>query len=250
MKAIVLAAGFSTRMCASGIDSPKALLPVGKKRIVQHVIDQLADGDLNFTLVTNAKYFDQFNSFLEKSYRDLDITIINDGSESPELRLGAIRDLQLAMQQPGWDEGILALACDTITSFRIEDIVNRVKVGTEIVNVVFDTQNPEVIKEKLGCVEIDTSEHVTNFTEKPKMPASTLTSVPYYYLPPKSLPLINDFLKFQNGDSPGKFIEWLIKTNHQVKALLIDHGGYYLDIGDKEAYNRLKELVADHIVEI
>ena len=95
--AVLLAAGYATRLYPLTKDRPKALLPLGSGTILDGVIRTLGEvPDLRKTvLVTNHRFADQFHAWQQAS--GAKVEVIDDGTTSAETRLGAIRDLALAL---------------------------------------------------------------------------------------------------------------------------------------------------------
>ena len=107
------------------------------------------------------------------------------------------------------------------------------------VNAVIDVKDQNIIKNKLGCV-ILRKDRIINFIEKPDQPASTITSIPFYIFPKKSLVLIKKYLKEGNNpDAPGSIIPWLM-NKIACYGFLVNKGSYY-DVGTTEVYNKLKD---------
>lgn len=247
MKAVILGAGFSTRMRKSGIETPKALIEVDGKEIIRHVLDQLIELKIETTIVTNDSFYPLFNDFLTKKYatQPNQIRLVNNGVKNPEDRLGAIQDLGVALDHAGWSDDTFVFASDTIASIRIDEFVQFCLKMNEIVNVIYDTGNIEVIRKKLGCVVTDEkNEHlITAFKEKPDEPQSTKTSVPFYFIPKRYLYLIKDFVVARPmADSPGEFVSWLIDEGQTVLAMAISR--YYFDLADANALKQLRDEVS------
>ena len=69
MKAIILAAGYATRLYPLTKDKPKALLPIAGKPIISHIIEKIHKiPDIDEIIITsNAIFYKQFNSWLKEN---------------------------------------------------------------------------------------------------------------------------------------------------------------------------------------
>ncbi len=240
MKAILLAAGFSTRLYPLTEYFPKGLLEVGGKSISGYVMDELVklpEVD-EIVLVTNHRYVEHFINWVKNEYKNYSIQIIDDCATHKDERLGAIGDLQLVIEQKGWqNEDILVLSSDTLSSLKLSEFVDFFESHHGVINAVYDTKDKEIIREKLGCVTLD-QDKIVQFIEKPSEPEGTLTSIPYYIFPKEASALVTQYLSEGNSaDAPGSIISWLID---KLPVYGFQTKGYYYDVGTKEVYERLK----------
>src|SRR5947199_7103354 len=116
MRAVILAAGYATRLYPLTLDRPKALLPVGGKPILDHLLDRLDEipGLDAVHVVTNSKFVGALREWVEASGRGA--RILDDGTDSEETKLGAIGDLELAIRSESIDDDLLVLAGDNLFS--------------------------------------------------------------------------------------------------------------------------------------
>ena len=84
MKAIILAAGYATRLYPLTLDRPKALLPVGGRPMVDHLLERLADVELErIFLVTNSQFADAFREWAA-AHEGVPLEIVDDGTTDEE----------------------------------------------------------------------------------------------------------------------------------------------------------------------
>jgi glucose-1-phosphate thymidylyltransferase len=239
MNAIILAAGFCTRLFPITEYFPKGLLPIHGKAIISYLLDDLATiAEINsIQLVTNNRYAQLFDYWVNSYYPNLHIQIINNTVTKPENRFGAIGDLLYTLNQNQKYDDILVLASDTLASLKLKNLVRFYKNNRGVVNVIFNCKNLNLIKKRLGCVVVEGAK-IVSFEEKPEQPMSTLTSIPYYIYPKEYIQKIFDYQKSGGSlDAPGSIISWLIG---QVPVFGFDiGGGFYYDVGTIETYNRL-----------
>ena len=96
MKAVILAAGYATRLYPLTLDRPKHLLEVGGRAILEHLLERLPLAELDpIYVVTNAKFAPRFREWA--SEYPANVVVIDDGTSTEEDRLGAIGDLDLAI---------------------------------------------------------------------------------------------------------------------------------------------------------
>ena len=235
MKALVLAAGYATRLRPLTDSIPKQLLPVGGRPMVDWILDRIEETSADEVhLVTNARFAENFERWAE----DKDIQIHNDGTTSNEDRLGAIGDIRFV----GLDDDLLVIAGDNLFEYSLADYERfwRERDGSCI--AVLDVKDPELAK-KYGIVDVDENDRVTNFVEKPENPPTTLCATATYLYRREHAALVPVYLAEGNPpDQPGNFVAWLHKRE-PVYAYRFA-GGWY-DIGDPEqllaADNRMRE---------
>jgi len=236
MNALILAAGYATRLYPLTLNKAKPLLDVGGKPIIEWLFENLSSiPDLRKVyIVTNNKFakdFQQWASGYQKNYPELEINTVNDGSTSDDDKLGAIGDINLVLTRENLTgDDLLVVAGDNLFDQPLVDFVNVAKQSFATV-AVHDVGDLEAMK-KYGTVTIDNKGVITTFEEKPKEPKSTLAAVALYYYSREALTLFTTYLAAGNNpDQPGLFLQWLY-TRKPVGTFEIK--GRWLDIGSKE----------------
>jgi glucose-1-phosphate thymidylyltransferase len=242
VKAIVLAAGYATRLRPLTDEVPKPLLPVGGRPMIEWILDRLADVDEvdGVHVVTNSRYADVFRVWADPR----DVAVHDDGTTTNEDRLGAIGDIQFAIDAAGLGgDDLLAIAGDNLFDFSLRDMVSwwRGK-GTASAVAVYDVGDPELAKQ-FGVVALDEDERVAAFVEKPEEPPSTLAATATYIYHRDHVPLVARYLAEGNPpDQPGRLIAWLHRRE-PVYGYRFE--GEWYDVGSREqlleADNRLRE---------
>lgn len=232
MDAIVLAAGYATRLYPLTKNMPKPLLNVNGKPIIEHIIKKLNDVDLisKIYIVTNDKFEKHFRDWLKNFDAEKPIEIINDNTKSNEDRLGALGDIHHAINTKNIDNEIIVIAGDNLFELSLNDVVNFFKKRKSNLIVLNDVKDFELAKH-YGIVEVSNN-IVVNFEEKPIAPKSTLASTGIYMFPKKTISLIKKYIsQGNNPDKTGNFIEWLHKRE-SVYSYVTDKKWY--DIGSIE----------------
>jgi len=234
VKALILAAGYATRLRPLTDTIPKQLLPVGGRPMVDWILDRIAETSADEVhLVTNARFAADFERWAEGK----DVRVHDDGTTSNEDRLGAIGDIAFV----GLDDDLLAIAGDNLFDFSLADYESywRAKGGSCV--AVHDVGDPELAK-KYGIVDVDADDRITNFVEKPENPPTTLCATATYLYRRDHAALIRTYLEEGNPpDQPGNFVAWL-HEREPVYAYRLP--GDWYDIGDQaqllEADNRMR----------
>lgn len=246
MNALILAAGYATRLYPLTLNKAKPLLEVGGKPIIEWLFDNLASvtGLSTTYIVTNNKFAGDFQNWA-KAYEDrhpgMQIKITNDGSTSDDDKLGAIGDINLVLTRENLaNDDLLVIAGDNLFEQSLTDFISAAKNSLATV-AVHNVGNLEAMK-KYGTVTIDKDGVITNFEEKPKAPKSTLAAVALYYYSREALPLFTTYLAAGNNpDQPGLFLQWLY-TRKAVQTFEIK--GRWLDIGSKETLENADKIFA------
>ena len=233
MDAIILAAGYAIRLYPLTKDTPKPLLNIAGKPMIEHILEKLQQiNDVDkICIVTNAKFERHFKEWLKDFDARKSIEIINDDTTSNEDRLGALGDLHFVINQKNLDNDLIVVAGDNIFEISLVEVANFFKKRKSNVIVLHDVKDLELAKH-YGIVEIDNNNVVINFEEKPLSPKSTLASTGIYFFPKKTIGLIRKYVaQGNNTDKTGTFIEWLHKRN-EVHSYITDKKWY--DIGSLE----------------
>lgn len=232
MKAILLCAGFGTRMYPLTKDLAKPLLSVAGKPIVEHLVDQLeASGNVDEILaVTNARFHSQFVAWSGGR-----VTVLNDGAASNDARLGAVRDLAWALERRRLREPVLVAAGDNLFKDTIAPFVADYYVRPR--NLVIRYREPDPNKLRLtGVAEIDGEGRLVRLEEKPENPPSEWACPALYVLETDALDALEPFLdEHPNADAIGSFIAWLAP---RVPVFTHEMRGSRLDVGEREGYAR------------
>ncbi|HVH51586.1 MAG TPA: nucleotidyltransferase family protein [Gaiellaceae bacterium] len=242
MKAIILAAGYATRLQPLTDSVPKQLLPVGGRPMVDWILEKLRATEADeIHLVTNARFAADF----ERWAGGTEVRVHDDGTSSNADRLGAIGDIHFVQERAGLDDDLLVIAGDNLFDFALTEFVAywRAKAPGSCI-AVYDVGDLELAK-LYGVVEVDEDERVIGFVEKPAAPASTLAATATYLYTREHAALIPQYLDDGNPpDQPGNFVAWLY-----TRAPVYAHrfAGDWHDVGDPrqllEADNRLRARV-------
>jgi len=244
MKAIILAAGYATRLYPLTLNTPKALLTVGKQTILDFVVDEIKTiGEVDeIIIITNDKFYLQFCEWSEKTQGSIKITVLNDNTSDDTNKLGAIGDIQFVIDAMGINDDILIMASDNIFTFKLVDFYNEFKNKNKDMILVAKRENKEELK-RMANVVLAEDGKVINMVEKPSTPISNLAAFASYFYKKETVPMIKEYLtQGNNPDAPGFLPSWLC-TKKDVYAY--EFKGECYDIGTHEAYNEIRELFKD-----
>ena len=247
MNALILAAGYATRLYPLTLKKAKPLLEVAGKPIIERIVDNLSkvSGLGTIYIVTNDKFAGDFQAWAsgyQNRQPNLKLKVINDGSKSDDDKLGAIGDINFVLNREELGkQDLLILAGDNLFTGSLKDFVAFAK-NTEATVAVHDVGDWEIIK-KYGNIDIDSEGTITHFEEKPEKPRSTLAAIAIYYYSRKVLALFPTYLAAGNNpDQPGRFVQWLY-ARQPVKAFQLK--GKWIDIGSKEGLEKADEMFAN-----
>ncbi len=252
--AVVLCAGFATRMHPLTKTFPKPLLEVAGRPVIDYLMDQLVELPSleSIYLVSNGRFYSHFVAWKQRweaNHRSCGpaILLLNDGAMDNDHRLGASADLQHVLKKVPEAKRFLVTAGDNIFRFGIRPIWEQFLEGSRHYIVAL----PETDRKKLsktGVLEMARDDRVNRLSEKPAHPPSEWFCPPLYFFQATVSTHLNAFLKDHvNTDAPGYFIDFLCRKE-PVYAFRM-HASR-LDIGSIETYwaadrylrsNQLKE---------
>lgn len=243
MKALILAAGYATRLYPLTKSFPKPLLEVDGRPIIDYILDKLNTVEAvdEVIVVTNSKFISQFRRWGKSAQRlDKKLTFVDDLTKALEDRLGAIGDMDFAINKRRVRDDLLVIGGDNLFDGGLEDFLAFAsKKRRSPVIGAYDIKSLRQAR-NYGVIKLDGKNRITDFQEKPEKPKSTLAATCIYYFPKKKISLIREYLasKGNKRDATGFYINWL--TKRAVVYGFVFKGKWY-DIGSYAFYKRAKK---------
>lgn len=239
MIAILLCAGYATRLYPLTQNFPKPLLPVANKPVIEYLVDQingLPEID-SLHIVTNDKFYGQFSKWALQANRSgipsIPIIVHNDGTSCNADRLGAVADLHFVLKRLRTTQPMLVSAADNIFCFSIEAIWRCFLSGGHHLVLALPQKDRSKLQQT-GVLELSAQDRVLRLHEKPCNPPSTWSCPPIYFLQPSARKHLDTLIATQTPpDSPGHFIDYLCRREHVMAKKT---NGLRLDIGDAASY--------------
>jgi glucose-1-phosphate thymidylyltransferase len=244
MQAIILAAGYATRLHPLTETMAKPLLPVGGRPMIDYLYAKLADvTDLTAVhVVTNHRFAAAFTKWAAVHSGPPPLHIHDDGTRTNAERLGAIGDIQLVVARAGLqNEDLLVVAGDNLFDFSLADFVRFwQRKGDGSCLAVYTCPDLELVKQ-YSAVTLATNDRVCGFVEKPAHPTTRTVGIATYLYHRAHVPLIDAYLREGHSpDQPGNFMAWLYR---QAPVYGYRIGGEWRDIGDLEQLRQADNAV-------
>ncbi len=237
MKCLILAAGYATRLYPLTENFPKPLLRVGEKTILDWLLDDIdASGAVDrYIVISNHKFLPHFEQWA--SQRPLPITVVDDGTSSNETRLGAVRDIQFAIDQLKLDDDLLIIAGDNVLDFSLTRFIRYAREKNTSCTMRYAEADEQRLR-KSGVSEVDRDDVLLSLEEKPAQPKSHWCTPPFYFYKAEDVKKIRDAIADGCGtDAPGSLVSWMCR--HAVLHSMEMPGRRY-DIGSLESYESVK----------
>lgn len=241
MKAIILAAGYATRLYPLTLNQPKALLPIANKPIIDYIVSEIETiNDIDeLIVISNEKFFPHFSKWADSKKSRLDIKILNDNTTDDSNKLGAVGDIWYAIDNLKIDDEILVMAGDNIFTFNLIDFYKEYKKKDADMILVKEINELEELQ-RMANVSLDENLKVTDMEEKPKNPKSNIAAFASYIYKKDTVKLIKTYLdEGNNPDAPGFFPSWLYKKK-DVYAYKFE--GECYDIGTPKSYEEVNNI--------
>ena len=253
MKNIVIAAGYATRLGELTKNFPNPLLKIGNNTILGRMLDDIdtIDDIDEHIIITNHKFAGIFEDWKKELHYSKPITIVDDGTETNETRLGAVCDLLLAINggdqivngklvnRKSLDDDLLVVAADNLLFFSFSEFIDFAKQkGT---SCIMCHEQPSIEKlQRTGVVELDANNKVLGMEEKPQQPKSHWAVPPFYIYLKKDLDLVRHSVENGCGkDAPGNLAHYMVEHT-TMHAWPMSAGRF--DIGSLDTYYRAIEL--------
>ena len=237
MKCLILAAGYATRLYPLTENFPKPLLKVGEKTILDWLLSdidsaKLADG---YIVISNHKFARHFQDWA--AAHPLPITVVDDGTSTNETRLGAVCDIQFAIDQLGLDDDLLIIAGDNVLDFSLTAFLHYAQEkGTSCVMRYYEADEKRL--KKSGVAELGENDRLLSLEEKPEAPKSHWCTPPFYYYTRQDAAKIREAIAGGCGtDAPGSLVAWMCQRSPMHS---MEMPGSRYDIGNLESYEAVQ----------
>ena len=222
MRAIIPVAGIGTRLKPHTYSTPKALLNVGGKPIIAHILDKLLEEGINKATFVIGYLGDMIKDYVEKKYPSIKSSFVEQ-----EKMEGLGHAIYTAI--PTFDEDeIFIILGDTIFDVNLKGVFKN-KVSALGVKEVEDYERFGVAVVKNGFIE--------KLVEKPQTPVSNLALVGLYYVSNRQILVdsLNELVK-KNIRTKGELqltdaLQIMIDKGEKVTTFPVD--GWY-DCGKPE----------------
>ena len=238
MKCLILAAGYATRLYPLTERFPITLLKVGERTILDWLIDDIDTSGLvdEYIVISNHRFAQHFEAWAAKKSQV--ITVLDDGTETNETRLGAVRDIELAISSGAVPEdGYLVIAGDNVLDFSLTRFVDYARQkGTSCIMRYYEPSEAKLLK--CGVVTVDENDRVLRMTEKSPTPETHWACPPFYFYTAADAQLVGQGIAAGCGtDAPGSYIAWLCS---QVPVHAMEMPGKRYDIGNLQSYEEVQ----------
>jgi glucose-1-phosphate thymidylyltransferase len=233
MKAVLLAAGFATRLHPLTLERAKPLLDVGGRPVLTRLLERVLElpGLDEVAVVANRRFSRQFQAWADGLDTPVPLRLIDDGALDDAHRLGAIGDLALALEQlPDDGAPLFVGAGDNLVETDLASYARRFAAEPTRPLLIVRRIEGEVPPGRYSEVVLGPDSLVTSFREKPADPRSPLSAVGLYFLPSEARAWVRQYIDEDgNPDAPGHFLEWLARRQ-PLRAAPLE--GSWHDIGN------------------
>lgn len=246
---IVIAAGYATRLGELTKNFPKPLLKIGNNTILGRMLDDIdtIDEITEHIIITNHKFAGIFEDWANAQHYTKPITIVDDGTDTNETRLGAVCDFLLAIEKLSngkmsnrkWPDDLLVVAADNLLFFSFQEFVDFAKAKNTSCIMCHEQASIEKLQ-RTGVVELDENNRVLGMEEKPQVPKSHWAVPPFYIYLKKDLDLVRHSVENGCGkDAPGNLAHYMVEHT-TMHAWPMSAGRF--DIGSLDTYYAAIEL--------
>ena len=242
MDSIILAGGFAKRMWPLTKDTPKQLLDVGGKSMLQHVIELLEKVEPSrIILSVNSFFAPQFQNFIDNYKGTMNLQLYIESSSKEEEKLGALGALHLLFKDLEIKGPVFIAGGDNLSDFDLKHMVIVANdTGKDVIGL-YDVEDIELAK--LYGIAHREGDRIIEFVEKPSNPPSTLAATAYWYLSKSGISNFLDYIDSGGDrDAMGNFLAWGVK-NSDIRS--VSFQGTWYDIGSIESYNEAQKWLSN-----
>ncbi len=265
MKLLLLCAGFATRLEAVTRGGPKPLLEIAGRSLLDRLLDDLLDGARRaaddprasrgagevragaideILVVTNARHLAVYEAWAAtRPVGEPPLRILDDGATDNASRLGAVRDLALAVGHFRLRAPLLVAAGDNLFRFDFSEFFADYQSRPRSLVLAMRERDPARLR-RSGVAQLDDEGRVLGFDEKPAHPRGEWVCPPVYLFEADALAELPAFLNAApDTDAPGNFVGWLAPRGHVWAHRM---NGERFDVGTPESWAAAPAWLARH----
>ena len=233
MKAVILAGGLGTRLQPYTTFLPKAMLPLGEKPLLEHLMEWIKKNKIDSVVLCVSYLRKTIEDYFEDGSR-FGVKIEYAVANRPLATAG-----QLKTAEDFIDETFICVYGDSIFDFNLKSMIEYHKRKKSFVTMgLFEYKT----KLQYGFIEIDRNNRVTAWKEKPEIRGNI--NIGCYVMEPGVLKLIPANKPYGMDD----VIKSAIGRKNKVSGFLIKKG--FIDIGDKNSYRRAHQYYTERLGQI
>lgn len=225
LDAVLMAGGKGERLRPLTEKTPKPLLPVGDKAIIDHNIDRLISFGIKHINVTVNYLGEQLEEHFREPRNEVQIQTVRE----PKF-LGTIGSIKFV--QKFYNDTVLVMNSDLFTNINYEDFYLHFKEHDADMSVA---AVPYSVSIPYGILDIEERRNIKGLIEKPTYDYYANAGI--YLIKRSALDLIPSDTMFHSTD----LLESIIAKGG--KAIRFPLNGTWIDIGNPQEYKRANELV-------
>jgi NDP-sugar pyrophosphorylase family protein len=227
MKAILVCGGLGTRLRPHTLKTPKPMLKLGSRPIVEYLINRLEDFGVSDVYLTIGYLKEQFKDyFKDSSDRKINIHY----SEENENLNTAGSTLPI---KDNFKDTFIVMMGDHFTEIDLDKMLKFHKEKGGIATIGLKPIETQI---NYGVVEMGDDLKIRDFKEKPKIKNYINTGI--YIFEPK----IFEFIKEKDDYAKDVFLR-ILKNHEQLNGYVFEER--WLDIGQTEDYEKAHELFSN-----
>ncbi len=240
MKVLILAAGYGTRLASVIKDTPKPLIPINSRPLIDHIILSFRNIQslTEIVVVTNNKFYNNFQQWA-LTHKEVKVRVVNDGTNTPEERLGSVGDINFVWKNEKELDDWLIVGGDNLFDQDFKEFIDFSHKQSPAISIgVYDIHDKQAAN-KFGVIGLDSNQKVVSFEEKPANPKSSLITMCLYYFPKTTLAYLPEYLSQSKAvDAAGSYIQWL---SEKKNVYGFQFNGKWYDIGSVESLNEAQK---------
>lgn len=229
MLAVVLSGGLGTRLRPLTYTTPKQLVPVLNRPLIEHLLTLLAGHGVDTAVIAGSAA----NTAIEERYGDgagLGLSLRYSYEDRP---LGS--GLAVKRAARGARETLFVLNGDIVTDADLTEMLRRHRERQAVLSIML---HPVDEPWHFGVAEVDGEGWITGFEEKPAKGTekSNLINAGVWIFEPEVLDMVpDDERAMMDGFLERRVFPELIAARKRVLAF-VDEGAYWIDVGSPERY--------------
>jgi mannose-1-phosphate guanylyltransferase len=225
MKAFLLAAGLGTRLKPITNETPKCLVQINGRPLLEWWIDLLKKHKVQEVLINLHHFPEKVVEFLSMNSNNVKFNYYYE-----EMLLGSAGTLRMNKEFVKGEKEFYILYADNLTNINLTEFKNFHRTHNYPFSMaLFHSQNPKAC----GIAELNAESVITDFEEKPKEPKSDLASAGVFISSPDILELI------PNNNLTDIGYDLIPKLIGKMKGWITSD--YLLDIGTHQNLKKAEE---------